>query len=256
MNTHICGRIRMFFSVTAAAVFSGLFFAGCIVDNPVDSANGRGENSAPLILPSGFAWVAPSGRDACIFTSCDRVVLIGRDFQGWNWIVYKEGAYITDGDQIAVDFGSGDAMNGIYTFVLSGDGNRVTIRNNTGTLMVYTKTSGVHVYTPPTDPGTGGGVGGNIVLNWGEAWVNGAHATEIGIIFSSGNSVLLLLNNDGTWEIYSEGTYMATGNTTSVSTPRVSFTGAYSVSDDTYVIILNGETLVFTKRSGVYVSTH
>ena len=256
MNTHICGRVRVFFNVMAAVVFSGMFCGGCVLDNPVDndSANGRGEDSAPLILPSGFAWVAPSGREACIFTSCDRVILIGRDFQGWNWIVYKEGSYIVAGDKIAVDFGSGDSMNGIYTFELSGDRNRITTGNNAGARMVFTKTSGVYIYTPPTDPGTGGG--GDIVLGWGEAWVNDAHSAEIGIIFLAGNNVLLLANTGGTWEIYSEGTYMTTGNTTSVSTPSVSFTGSYSVSDGTYIIILNGETLIFTKRSGIYVPTY
>ncbi len=170
MNTLICGRVRVLFSIAAAVVFSVLFGGGCVIDNPAgnDSAADRGEDSSPLILPSGFAWVAASGREAYIFTSCDRVILIGRDFQGWNWIVYKDGAYITAGDQIAVDFGSGDSMNGIYTFALSGDGNRVTIGSNTGMQMVYAKTSGVHVYTPPADPGTGGG-GSNIVLDWGEA---------------------------------------------------------------------------------------
>ncbi len=65
--------------------------------------------------------------------------------------------------------------------------------------------------------------------------------------------MLLLINNSGTWDIYSEGTYMTNGSATSVSTPRVSFTGSYSASDDTYIISLDGETLIFTKRSGIYV---
>jgi len=253
MNTLVRGMRRVFFGVMAA-VFLGLFLVGCI-ENPAGdgAAGGSGEDSSLLVLPSGWAWVSASGRDACVFTSCNRVVLIERDPKGWNWIVYKEGEYIIAENQIALDFGSGDYMNGIYTFELSGDGNRITTGNNTGAREVYTKTSGVYFSNTPTDPGPG--PGGNLILGSGEAWVNGAHGTDIGIIFQANGSVMLLvMNQSGTWDIYSEGTYTTRGSTTSVNTPRVSFTGTYSVSDDTYTILLNEETLVFTKRSGINIS--
>jgi hypothetical protein len=193
-----------------------------------------------LILPSGQAWTndAKTIEIGIIFQTNNRVQLL-QNIDG-RWEIYTEGTYTTKGNIVSVN-----TPRKLFTTPYSVSGNTLTIAID-GETAVFTKKSITNTSIDPPAPG-----GGNLVLSSGEAWIYGTS----GIIFKTDNSVQLLQNIDGSWVIYSEGTYAASGGIVSVNTPQESFTGSYSVSGNTLTVTRNGETVVFTKKSGINIST-
>jgi hypothetical protein len=117
--------------------------------------------------------------------------------------------------------------------------------------MNYTAATGVF---PISSPPSTGGSGGSLVLSSGQAWVSDEEG--LGFIFYSDNTFQLIFDyyGDGVnWMLLGESEYSTSGgNITLVMPYGETLYGTYSVSGNTLSITVDGETLVLTKRSGIY----
>jgi len=101
--------------------------------------------------------------------------------------------------------------------------------------------------------------GGGLVCADGEAWTRavpvdgqGGGGGFHGMIFKQNGDFIGLYSDDNVnWMVIRNGTYSTSGNTLTVSTEG---TVTYSVSGNTLVIPMNGESLTYTKKSGIRIS--
>jgi len=237
----------VFFSLTAAAVFSGLLSVGCEPGERFEYGN----EECVLILPAGQAWIANGSNDneGHIYDADGRVFVIKRD-QKQNWSVDKEGVYSIRGDTVTLNYGTGESI--ICKIKISSDGNTLT-RTVNGSPEFFTRKSGVSIELPPANPHNGG----NLALDANQAWINDKKG-ELSLIFRSNNTVTVIKERDdgsGVWEIYDEGKYATDNGAITMVLPKSGqiLTGTYTVYGDKLVMtILDiGGTKSFTKKSGI-----
>jgi hypothetical protein len=251
MGTSVRGWARVFFSVMAAAVFSSLLLAGC--ESKDDLYNGEEENI--LVLPAGQAWVVGnSSGSGVIFISDGRVFDVTRESNGKTWKISKEGIYrMEKGNQLGLNFyDPNDSRNGTYTITYVSSERRMTIRTGvSGSILTFTRMSGVSVTIPPPSKG------GTLVLGKDTAWVNNDESKP-SFIFQSTGKVTVISKIDGVWVVYTEGTYITNGGVIILTMPGQSvLTGTYTVSGNNLeMTIFGGDgTNTFTKKPGIIVAT-
>jgi hypothetical protein len=251
MNNLFSGKARALLSLTAA-VFSGMILFGC---GPAgNGADGNEDN--PLTLNNGEAWV--EGGIGVIFTDDYKVILVERSSGGEAWYEVARGVYSVSGNTATISGVPGSAgitANGSFEFELLNE-NILKITRTTpgggGETHTFTRTSGVDVTLPPSNPGTGG----ELVLGSGQAWVADEGGVT-GVIFKSDGGFSLISNNDAAWEAYVDGTYTTNGGNITMEMFGIDepMTGTYTVSGSKLMITLDGQTTIYTRTTGINVST-
>jgi hypothetical protein len=214
--------------------------------------NNGGDTGGNLVLSSGQAWVYNDGsrEDGYIFLADGKVLYINRYYYDDLWTVDQEGTYQTNGANITIRWNQWGNEYGTYTV----SGNSLTLKIDGESSWNLTRTSGVNITNtnpPPPPPPSGG----DIVLSSGQAWVN--VYDDYALIFGSDGSFKMIQKiSNGNWIVLDgSGTYKTSGGNITLFTDYESYYGTYYVSGSTLTITIDGETEVFTKTSGINVTT-
>jgi hypothetical protein len=201
-----------------------------------------------IVNTSGQAWTYNDGSwdEGYVFNADGTVWDIGR-LLGGSWQIEGQGTYEVTGANIVIHWDDYYSSSG--TFSVSGSTLTLTLN---GFAEILTRTNGVNLgTTPPPPPATGG----NVVNGANEAWVTYMDDVEIGFVFKSGGTAQILVNTDYGWFLSEEGTYYTNGGNIEITFSGETMYGTYAASGNNLTITVDGETLVFTRTSGVTVST-
>ncbi len=201
-----------------------------------------------LVLSSGQAWQDGTGshREGYMFLQDGTVYDLDYGYEVLGaWNIERQGTYTVSGDYVVITWESNSYSS---QYRASRSGNTLIFDGDT-----YTIASGVDLSTPPPPPPPSGG---NLVNTSGQAWIDD-DGGEAGFVFGSDGSLKLIGEiSTGTWMIVGEGTYSTNGGNISLSILGDVITGTYSVSGNGAVITVDGETLYFTKTSGLNIITN
>ncbi|MDR2577599.1 MAG: hypothetical protein LBC70_02150, partial [Chitinispirillales bacterium] len=220
MGTFVSSKTRWLFSM--AAILSALVLTGC-----GDKENNPVGPGGDLVLSAGQAWVDDAlGITGYVFRSNGKVQAISPT-GGNNWTVTATMDYTVNGNNLKMTTNGTLVIE--YTFSIQGTVLTLTVPGIPAEL-IYTRKSGLNITDPtnPTDP-----TGGNLVLGPGEAWADDYPAgMRDGFIFLTGGKVLSINDYDG-WEIDGEGTWLASGNTLTITIDGETLSFTYTVSGNT-----------------------